>query len=284
MSASGAGKRLKMTVLSLLSVLLGSYALWLLCACFIQRKVLFPIHAIASPAPEGELLPGLERHWLETAAGPVEWWFLPAVDASAGTPAPLVVHAHGNGELIDFQLETAEYYRELGFHVLLCEYRGYGRSAGAPSQAGIVEDHRKVLERVLEREDLDGSRVLYHGRSLGTGVVCALALQRAPRAMVLTSPFVSVANLMQGYLIPAPLVWDPFDNIGALEQLDLPVLVMHGDLDRVIPISHSRRLAAADASVELVELKGVGHNDIPTNTELVREPLRRFIEAKLGSS
>jgi hypothetical protein len=260
-----------------LRLTLCAYALWLLGACFLQRRVLFPSYAVAAPLRGGFALPGGEQGWLETPAGPVEWWFFPHPAASPEHPAPLVVYAHGNAELIQDQAPEVARYRELGFHVLLCEYRGYGNSRGSPTQSGIVRDHVLVLNQVLVREDLDRERLLFHGRSLGTGVVCALALERAPRALVLTAPCSSVRDLMAAYGIPGFLCFDPFDNVAALESLGLPTLILHGAEDRTIPVSHARRIAERCPGVQLELLPSVGHNDFPADSPRVRERVERFL-------
>ena len=246
----------------LLRVGIVTYALWLVGAGFLQRKVIFPVAATRAPSVDLLERLGGERSWLETEAGPVETWFFPAPGASAEEPAPLVLYAHGNAELIQGQVPAVELYRELGAHLLLCEYRGYGESAGSPSQAGLVADQRAALERVLLREDVDAERVLYHGRSLGTGVVCALARERAPRALVLFSPFTSVRTFVTSYAVPGFLVWDPFDNAAALAEVGAPTRIVHGDGDGVIPVEHARELAQLRAGIQLVELSGVGHNDL----------------------
>jgi len=268
----------------LLRVGIVTYALWLLGAGFLQRKVIFPISATRAPSVDLLERLGGERSWLETEAGPVETWFFPAPAASAEEPAPLVLYAHGNAELIQGQVPAVELYRELGAHLLLCEYRGYGESAGSPSQAGLVADQRAALERVLLRDDVDAERVLYHGRSLGTGVVCALARERAPRALVLFSPFTSVRTFVTSYAVPGFLVWDPFDNAAALAEVSAPTLIVHGDGDGVIPVEHARELAQLRAGIQLVELPGVGHNDLEmgATSKVVRAFLRELEFAGQG--
>lgn len=245
-----------------LLILLGAYTLWLLAAFLLQRSVLFPRGAATELPGARHALPGLVDLPLASAEGAVEAWFVPAPQASAASPAALAVFWHGNAELIDHQAPLVEAYLRLGLSVLLPEYRGYGRSAGSPSEEALVADGLRALEAALARPDVDPTRVVHHGRSVGAAVACAVAVRRAPAALVLESPFRSVAALAGRFLIPRPLVRDPFDNEAALRGLACPVLVFHGTADGIVPYAHGERLAALARHGTLVTYPG-GHNDPP---------------------
>lgn len=273
----GAWPRLRrLTAFALLA-----YGGWLALAFVVQRSLLFPAFAIESPASYEPRLEGVEVSWIESSDVRVETWFGAAPGASAAAPAGLVVFAHGNGELLQSLGREIEVFRERGFHVLASEYRGYGRSGGSPSQAGIVADQTLALSRALERDDVDPERLLYVGRSLGSGVVCALARERAPRALVLYSPFTSVRELMAGFAIPGPFVRDPFDNLAALRDLELPVLVVHGTRDGTIPFHHGEALDAAVEGVRLRSVEGRGHNDLPWDSAEELRHLDAFLAEHL---
>src|SRR5690554_2793678 len=109
-----------------------------------QRAILFPRHLIAAPVAI-PAVPGLEQLWLATSEGRVEAWYLPPLvrqealeeqgEARTAARAPLMIIAHGNGDLIDRWLSSVSGLREMGIGVLLVEYPGYGRSEGNPSYA-----------------------------------------------------------------------------------------------------------------------------------------------------
>ena len=231
---------------------------------FVQRRMVFPAHwANRQTSRVHEAIEGIEVHHLDTDEGRTEWWFLPAEGASADAPAPLLVFTHGNGELIDGQAPIVRGFAERGFHVALCEYRGYGRSEGTASQASATADALAMVGKVLERPDVDGSRVVYYGRSLGGGVACSLTAERPPEALILQSTFAGMTPMMARYLIPPFLVRDPFDNAGTVEAYEEPVLVLHGTSDLIVPYSESDALVAASDRVERVTYD-CGHNDFPT--------------------
>ncbi len=107
----------------------------------LRRLAVFPGRALLRGERDaGGGVEGLERLSLDTEEGAVEGWLLRAPGASAARPAPLLIFAHGNGELIEYWPDALLPYRALGMHVLLPEYRGYGRSAGQPSEMKTVAD------------------------------------------------------------------------------------------------------------------------------------------------
>jgi hypothetical protein len=242
-------------------VLAGAAVLvWWTLAFLAQRAVLFPRSAIlAVGAPDLARLGG-ERLWLEAGGRRTEAWLLPA--RPGGAPAPLLLFAHGNGELIDHWADAFEPARQLGAAALLVEYPGYGRSAGSPSEASIRETLVAAFDWAAAQDGIDARRIVGWGRSLGGGAVCALARERPLAALVLESTFTSVRSMALRLGVPGFLVRDPFDNLGLVRGFGRPLLLLHGERDEVVAVSHSRALHAAAAASEL-HLLPCGHNDCP---------------------
>lgn len=240
----------------------------------LQRAALFPRPA----APSGSPLEGRSDVTV-LRVGPgqsVEAWLLrPLLGPEAGeTPAPLLIFAHGNGELIDDWLDAFEPARAWGLAVLLVEYPGYGRSGGAPSEASIAATMSSAFDMATARPDVDGGRVVVWGRSVGGGAAAVLVGQRPVAALILESSFTSVRSLALRHGLFGPLVRDPFDVLRAVRGFDGPVLVVHGTEDRIIPPSHGKKLAvnARQGELRLVEC---GHNDCARPWEAVRSFLDR---------
>jgi fermentation-respiration switch protein FrsA (DUF1100 family) len=133
-------------------------------------------------------------------------------------------------------------------NLVLPEYRGYGRSGGKPSQATILADLVRIHDQMVTRPEVDPSRVLFHGRSIGGGVVCALAAVRKPHAMILMSTFTSIHDVAKKWFVPKSLIADPFESLEVVRTLDIPILVVHGTEDRLIPPSHGHALANGGCS------------------------------------
>ena len=131
------------------------------------------------------------------------------------------------------------------------------------------------LDLATSRPEVDATRVVLHGRSIGGGAVCALAARRRPAALVLQSTFTSLADVTRRFLLPRFLVLDPFDNVSVLRALDVPTLVVHGRTDTLIPPAHAEALLRAAPRGRLVWFDG-GHNDTPEPGAYWGE-LRRFL-------
>ena len=241
----------------------------------IQRRVLFPRHLIGRPS-NNEDIPGLEKIWVETSFGKIETWFLPQTAGRLTEPAPAVIFAHGNGELIDFWPYELKKLNRLGIGVLLVEYPGYGRSKGSPSQKSITEAFTGAYDVLVTREDVDASKIVLLGRSVGGGAVCILAAKRPSAALILMSSFTSVRSFSSKYLVPDFLVRDPFDNLAVVRAYHGPVLVIHGKFDEVIPFSHGKTLFQEAKHGKIITYES-GHNDCPPSWDIFWRDIETFL-------
>jgi len=252
------------------------YAAYCVLLFFVQRQVIFPRYMIPTPPPPDFKTLRIEPWWLETSFGKVEAWYLPP--AAAEKPAPAVIFAHGNGELIDYWPNELGRFSEMGIGLLLVEYPGYGRSDGSPSQESIAETFTLAYDRLAARTDVDPARIVLFGRSLGGGAVCDLALKRPSAALILMSCFESVSAFAVRYLAPAFLIRDPFDNLSAVRRYHGPVLVLHGQFDEVIPFGHGQALHAAAQDGKMIVYEA-GHNDCPPDWAVFWRDAEEFLRA-----
>jgi fermentation-respiration switch protein FrsA (DUF1100 family) len=260
------------------------YILWALCIYVVycgflfllQRQLMFPRGMIPTPSSSGPALPGLEKIWLNVESGNVETWYIPPIFNGGSGSAPAVIFAHGNGELIDFWPEELSEFTRLGMAVLLVEYPGYGRSAGSPSQGSITEAFIAAYDVLASRKDIDPSRIVFFGRSLGGGAVCALAAERPSAALILMSTFTATRAFAKRYLAPPFIVRDPFDNLSIIKNYPAPVLIIHGRHDTIIPYSHGIALSNAAQKGQLVTYEA-GHNDCPPDWEMFWRQIQSFL-------
>lgn len=279
---------LRRTARVVLAVVLGFTLVWWVVLYLFQTKMLFSADMAPRP-PAGYPPRGAEVWEVKTGAGTVEAWFVPPARGWGERPAPLAVVFHGNAEIIDQQEDMIDFFRSMGFAVLVPEYPGYGRSAGAPSQAAIREACAEFLKRAVEHPGVDPSRVLFFGRSIGGAVAIDLAgaceskQLPKPAALITVSTFYSIKRMANRYLAPGLLVKNPYRSDLVLPTLHAPTLMFHGTRDEIVPIEHGRDLRSLAPDATWVEFD-CGHNDFPgTGNEprFEREIVRFLREAKL---
>lgn len=172
-----------------------------------------------------------------------------------------ILFSHGNAEDLGHDQPFLRALRDAGFAVLAYDYRGYGRSTDRlPTEKRAVEDAEAVYRYAVRELGIRPDRLIVHGRSLGAGPTLALATRHEVAAVVLESAFTSTYRVVTR----APLLpFDRFPNLVRVRSLDVPVLVIHGTRDRVIPASHGRALFAAAAEPKrALWVEGAGHNDV----------------------
>jgi uncharacterized protein len=260
---------------AILTVLVLGYVGWCVLAYAIQDRVIFPRFRVEGGGPPPGH--GVEPFWINAEDGSrVEGWFVAGRRKNPASAGPAVILAHGNGELIDDNFPWMANYLNLGVSVLLPEYRGYGRSGGSPSQAAILADMERFYDWLVQRPEVDPARVIFHGRSLGGGVMAALATTRTPAAVILESTFTSLASIWTRALLPAFLCRNPFRTDVVMLKYRGPVLLFHGTRDEVIPVRHGRRLHEIIPQSTYVEMPA-GHNDFPLDPEAYWSAIRVFL-------
>ncbi|GMU66440.1 MAG: hypothetical protein AMXMBFR36_27140 [Acidobacteriota bacterium] len=224
-----------------------------------QRATMFPRHLVAraGPPPPADAVVVT----LDTGKEQVEAWLLPALGGEPGQ-APLLLFAHGNAELVNFWPAEFEEPRRWGLAVLLVEYPGYGRSTGRPTERSVARAMAAAHDWGSSRSEIDRTRIVGYGRSVGGAAIGLLARDRALAALVLESTFTSAPAMARRLGVPGFLIRDRFDTLEALRRFAGPALVLHGTRDSIIPSEESRALAAAHPRAEL-HLLACGHNDCP---------------------
>ena len=189
-----------------------------------------------------------------------------AVHGDGPGRAVILVH-HGQGGDIDDAWERVMRLWDLGFDVAVVDYRGYGKSTGEPSEAGLYTDAQAFFDAVAADPRFDAGRLVVWGHSLGTGVASHLALTAPGCALVLESPFTSLAAMIEDsspYGIPSDWFTDSeFDTLGRIADVPLPLVVAHGTDDSRIPIWMGERVyERAHDPKRFVPAEGAGHDDV----------------------
>lgn len=160
---------------------------------------------------------------------------------------------------------VAAAFAKHGVSTLLFDYRGYGDNAGDPSEDGLTRDARAAQAYLRSRTDVDTSRNVYFGESLGAAVALRLATETRPYALVLRSPFTSLSDAGQVHYPFLPvrlLLRDRYPSLERVAGVSAPILVIAGERDQIIPVEQSKRLyTAITAPKRLVVIPGADHND-----------------------
>ncbi|MGF1608840.1 MAG: alpha/beta hydrolase, partial [Kiloniellales bacterium] len=229
---------------------LGLYLLFVAFLFVMQRQMLYlPSGQLPDPAASG--VPGLGAVTVPTKDGlQLTHWYR----APAAPDGPVVAVLHGNAGHIGHRIGKYWPLLQAGFGLLLIEYRGYGGNPGSPSETGLTEDARSALAWLME-EDVAPGRIVLYGESLGTAPAVRAAAAQArgslgPTAvpfagLVLEAPFTSIADVAQHHYWYVPVRWllrDPWEVAPDIGAIAAPLLVVHGERDRVVPARFGKRL------------------------------------------
>jgi len=243
-----------------------------------QRSLIYvPGRSHKSPADAG--LTGVTEDILTAPDGSrlVTWW------AKARPGRPTILYFHGNAGDLAARAERIVDFQADGFGVLMLAYRGFSGSTGSPSEAANVADALMAYD-ALAGKGLSGRDIVLFGESLGTGVATQVALARPALGLVLDSPFTSLADVAQGRYPWLPVSWlikDRHEIIGRIATLHLPLLVLHGEADEVVPVEMGRAVfAAANQPKRLFTFPGALHIHHSQFGSMVR--VREFVDALAG--
>jgi fermentation-respiration switch protein FrsA (DUF1100 family) len=225
-----------------------------------QRRLIYFPSPGPVPSAAAVLANGIDVEF-ETADGiRLGAWYFP-VDGHA----PAVMVCNGNAGDRSLRAALAVALNRAGMSVLLFDYRGYGGNPGRPSEEGLATDAQAAQAWLAARPDVDPKRIVYFGESLGAAVAIGLAVKRPPAALVLRSPFTSLADVGRVHYPWLPVGWlllDQYPSFERIASVRAPVLVIAGDRDDIVPSALSNRLYDAAAEPKrYVVVPGVGHND-----------------------
>lgn len=208
-------------------------------------------------------------------------WFVPADGARL-----TLIHFHGNAGNIGHRLDLLRIFHELQLNVVMFDYRGYGRSTGAPSEPGTYRDAEAVWRYVTEARGIAADRIVLHGQSLGGAIAAQLATRVKPAALIVESSFTSVpefAGEIYRWLPARQLARLKYDTRAAMQKVTCPVLIIHSRDDEIIPFHHGQRLLeAARESKAFLAIAGDHNNGFLLSEESYRGGIESFL-ASLAS-
>ncbi len=265
---------MKIIVITALIIIAGFLA-WFLFRRF-ERSMIY------HPDPNLELSPaaiGLAYNdiTLTTSDGiRINSWWIPAENSRS-----TILFCHGNAGNISHRLESIRIFHQLDLNVFIFDYRGYGKSAGSPSEEGTYQDAAAAYDYLREYREISPGRIIIFGRSLGGAVAIELAGEKEAGALICESSFTSAVDMGKiifSYLPADLLIFDKYDSISKVKELSLPKLFIHSREDDIIPFKQGERLfQAASPPKRFLEIRG-GHNEgFLESEEIYRKAIADFL-------
>ena len=190
----------------------------------------------------------------------------------AESNSPLIIFFHGNGEIAAEYDEIAEFYHQIGVTFLVWDYRGYGLSTGTPTVGNLLKDAAALFERtpdICRTNKLDPKRTYIMGRSLGSASAIEVAVRSSKGLMgiIIESGFSDTFSLLSRLGVRIKSInedSDGFGNLTKIMKVEIPLLVIHGEADVLIPPHNGRELfeGCGTQQKRLVLIPGGGHNDL----------------------
>ena len=241
--------------------LIGLYVMLVICMTVFQRQFAYaPAQEDPSPGTYGAA--HMQEVTYTNAAGiELEGWY----KAPERKGAPVIVFFHGNAGHLGTRAYKSVPYTDAGYGFLFAGYRGYSGNSGKPTEQGLYQDARAALDWVRERHR--ENPLIYYGESLGTAVAVHTATQyKSPAAIILEAPFTNAVDVgrYRYFFLPVDwLLWDRYDSLAKILELQSPLLVYHGTEDTIIPFEMGQALfVAAPEPKTLIRIEDAGHNDI----------------------
>jgi fermentation-respiration switch protein FrsA (DUF1100 family) len=227
---------------------------------FAQRSILYPIPEKTRTSPAAAGFPEAEERILSTSDGEkLVAWHVPPREGK-----PVIIFFHGNGDILAWRVSWFREMTAAGAGLVAVSFRGYAGSSGSPTEAGLLQDAEAAY--AFANQHYAPERIVVWGFSLGTGPAVALAANRRIGKLILEAPYSSVADVAAAAFPFIPARWfirDQFHSDQWISNVTAPVLIMHGERDRTIPIRFGERLyELARQPKQMVRFPEGGHDDL----------------------
>ncbi|MCX6143385.1 MAG: alpha/beta hydrolase [Ignavibacteriales bacterium] len=247
---------------SLIIAAVSALIIWTIVLMIFEEKfIYFPQKYPKGAYDQARSIPNLRDCWIKTKDSvTIHAWFAPAESARA-----TLVVSHGNAGNISHRYLLLRSLQRHGFNVLMYDYRGYGRSEGTPTEDGIYKDGLAAYDYAVSLPEVKPERVFLWGTSLGGAVAIDVATHRQVAGLILESTFTSakdVARIVYPFLPVQLFMHTKLNSLEKIRTLSIPILLIHGAHDSIIPIGLGRKLFnAANEPKDFYEIPNADHND-----------------------
>ena len=242
---------------------------------YVEKKSIFiPSYAIEFTPNDMNLQ--YEDVYFKTPDGHIlNGWLIPAQDAKY-----ILLFFHGNGGNICHRLEKIAMFNKLKLNVFIIDYRGYGKSSGSPSEAGIYQDALASYNYLLLNKQIPQDTIIIYGESLGNAAAVDLASRKKMRALIIDSGFTTARDMSRTVfpLLPTIFLSSRFDSLSKIKKITIPKLIIHSVNDEIVPFRFGKKLfdAAAEPK-ELLKIRGSHNTGFMDSEKEYREGIGQFI-------
>ena len=248
-------------------------------ACRIEDGMIFHPSTTVDRTPRQVGLEFEDIHFTTRDRVRLNGWFVPHREARF-----TLVWFHGNAGNIGHRVENIKLlHDQVKVNIFIFDYRGYGRSEGRASEAGTYLDGEAALDLLRKKLGADAGKMILFGRSLGAAVAAEMATRFDSQGLILESPFISIAEMARvvlPFLPIGPLLQTRYDIRAKVKNIKVPLLVLHGERDEIVPFAHGQTVFdAAPQPKKFFTIAGAGHNDTYiVGGESYFRQLREFID------
>jgi len=219
--------------------------------------------------------PWEDRNWAQLSGLPLEEVWLPVDEVvtifgwfvEAAPTSPVLLWCHGNAGNVSHRVENMRQLYQRGFSLFIFDYRGYGRSTGVPSEVGLYQDALAAYDYLIHQRRIASERLILFGRSLGAAVAGEVAMKRPAPGLIVEGAFPSIQAMSDEHFWGAPARWlmdVEFNLAGKVHALHVPLLVIHGERDSIVPMALGKQVFdAAHEPKRWYVVSGAEHNDVP---------------------
>ncbi len=155
-----------------------------------------------------------------------------------------VLFFHGNAGSLENRIHKLNHFHKMDVNFLIIAWRGFSGNKGKPSEEGLYKDGRSGINWLV-RKGVKEENIIIYGESLGTGIATHLSQNKNFAGVVLETPFTSMidaAKMFYPYVPVSLLLKDKFDNKSKIKNINVPILIMHGEADQIVPFFMGKKM------------------------------------------
>ena len=155
-----------------------------------------------------------------------------------------IVYFHGNAGKLENRIHKLNHFKDMDINFLIISWRGFSENSGKPTEQGLYKDGKSAIDW-LKNMGLDDKDIILYGESLGTGIAIEIAQNKNFAGLILETPFTSMIDAAKNvypYIPVGLLLKDRYENDKKIKNINIPLLVMHGEEDQIIPYKMGKKI------------------------------------------